>query len=303
MVIDETHLELSLPYAHTLTGRNTALPGDLLLNPLLWFLAIVGLIIAWVLGRPILRERRRERLRCTPFPAASERLLQGQVPIYRRLPVPLKQQLQEHIQVFLAEKEFYGCAGLEVTEAMRVLIAAQACLLILNRKTDYYGKLRSILVYPSAFIVRQEHRDEAGVVTIAPHVHTGESWEVGRVILAWDEVEEGLRGRSGSNVVLHEFAHQLDEEDRAADGVPLLADPAHYQTWARVFSKEYQALREIAPRGEPTVLDPYGAEAPAEFFAVATEAFFQTPEQLKHHHPELYEQLREYYRVDPAAWG
>ncbi len=272
------------------------------MNPLLWFLAIVGLVIAWVLGRPILRERRRERLRRTPFPAPWERLLQERVPIYRRLPLPLKHELQEHIQVFLAEKGFYGCAGLEVTEAMRVLIAAQACLLIFNRKTDYYGKLRSILVYPSAFIVPEEHRDEAGVVTIAPHIRIGESWEIGRVILAWDEVEEGSRDRSGSNVVLHEFAHQLDEEDSAADGVPLLANPAHYQAWARVFSKEYNALREQAPRGEPTVLDPYGAEAPAEFFAVATEAFFETPEQLKNHHPELYQQLRDYYRVDPAAW-
>ena len=274
------------------------------MNPLLWLLVIASLIIAWVLGRPMLREYRRERLRRTPFSATWERLLQERLPIYRRLPAPLRQQLQHHIQIFLAEKKFYGCGGLAVTEAMRVVIAAQACLLILNRKTDYYGKLRSILVYPSAFIVHEEHRDEAGVVTIAPHVRTGESWEVGRVVLAWDEVEEGMRDRGdGGNVVLHEFAHQLDEEDRAADGVPLLADPTRYQAWARVFSKEFQALRERAPRGEPTVLDPYGAEAPAEFFAVATEAFFETPEQLKHHHPELYEQLRDYYRVDPAAWG
>jgi Mlc titration factor MtfA (ptsG expression regulator) len=174
------------------------------------FLTTVGLFITSVLGKPVFRGYRRKRLRVKPFPAGWEQILKSGVPIYRRLPDPLKQQLCGHIQVFLAEKHFYGCGGLEITNEIRVTIAAQACLLLLNRKTYYYPKLFSILIYPSIFVVQRGTRDEAGVHTEKWNVLSGESWEAGKVILAWDEVRYGVQDRTdGDNVVLHEFAHQL----------------------------------------------------------------------------------------------
>lgn len=225
------------------------------------------------------------------------------MPVYRRLPHALRRQLKQHVLVFLAEKRFYGCGGLELTEEMRVRIAAQACLLIVNRARDHYSKLYSILVYPSAFIVEQETRDEAGVHTTELQVRSGESWEVGRVIVAWDEVEHTRLDMSdGHNVVFHEFAHQLDQENGAADGTPILTPSSRYPTWARVLGKEYAGLRADVAGGRPTVLDEYGAETPGEFFAVATEAFFTKPAQLKSSHSDLYAELQAYYGVDPTEW-
>lgn len=225
------------------------------------------------------------------------------MPIYQRIPDPLKRQLHGHIQVFLAEKHFYGCAGLDLTDEIKVTIAAQACLLLLNRKTDYYQKLFSILVYPSVFVVDREMRDEAGVHIQKQNILSGESWEVGKVILAWDEVLEGAQDMTdGENVVFHEFAHQLDQEDGAANGAPLLAKRSAYLSWARVLGRAYDELRQALERGESTVINPYGAQNPGEFFAAATEAFFETPQRMRATYPELYEELSRYYRVDPAAW-
>jgi Mlc titration factor MtfA (ptsG expression regulator) len=205
--------------------------------------------------------------------------------------------------VFLAEERFYGCAGLEITDEMRVTIAAQACLLLLNRETGYYEKLFSILVYPSVFVVDREMRDVAGVLTHKLNLLSGESWEAGKVILAWDQVLQGAQDmRDGENVIFHEFAHQLDQEDGAANGAPLLAKQSAYLNWARVLSRAYDELRQALERGEETVINPRGAENPGEFFATATEAFFEIPEQMKITSPELYEELRRYYQVDPAAW-
>lgn len=267
------------------------------------FLATVGLFITSVLGKPVLRDYRRKHLRAKPFPPEWEQILEGGVPIYRRLADPLKQQLRGHIQVFLAEKCFYGCGGLEITDEMRVTIAMQACLLLLNQKTDYYPKLFSILVYPSVFVVHRETRDEAGVHTEKRNVLSGESWAVGKVILAWDEVRYGVQDRmDGENVVLHEFAHQLDQEDGVANGAPLLGSQSAYLNWARVLSQAYEELRRDLEQGEETVINPRGAENPGEFFAAATEAFFEIPEQMKATHPELYQELSRYYRVDPEEW-
>jgi Mlc titration factor MtfA (ptsG expression regulator) len=267
------------------------------------FLVTVGLFITSVLGKPVLRDYRRKRLRAKPFPPEWEQILERRVSIYRRLADPLKQQLRGHIQIFLAEKRFYGCGGLEITDEMRVTIAVQACLLLLNRKTDYYPKLFSILVYPSVFVVHRETRDEAGVHTEKRNVLSGESWAVGKVILAWDEVRYGVQDRTdGENVVLHEFAHQLDQEDGVANGAPPLGSQSAYLNWARVLSQAYEELRRNLERGEETVINPRGAENPGEFFAAATEAFFEIPEQMKAIHPELYQELSCYYRVDPGEW-
>ncbi len=273
------------------------------MEPLTASLVIAALVAALLILPRRLRMRRRERLRRAPFPAEWETILDKRWRLYAHIPEPLKRELRGHVRIFLAEKRFYGCGGLTITDAIRLLIAAQACLLILNRKTDYYGKLRSILVYPSAFIVDRETVDEAGIHTAWREPRIGESWEIGRVIVAWDEVApEETSLRRTDSVVLHEFAHQLDAEDGIANGTPMLGARARYEVWARVLGGEYRALCEKVSKGETTLIDPYGAEDASEFFAAATECFFERPRALREQHSELYETLRDYYRLDPAGW-
>lgn len=266
-------------------------------------LALGIVIIGFIIGKPIVLERRRKRLRAKHVPLKWKMLLEKRWPIYRRLPEELKTQLHGHIHVLLAEKQFIGCAGLVITEEIKVTIAAEAGILLLNRKTHYYQDLTYILVYPSAFIVNREVSNAAGIHTIEREVLTGESWDTGKVIIAWDEVQYDINNvTDGSNLILHEFAHQLDHESGSTDGAPLLDKPSSYVTWARVLSREYRKLNEYRARGESTVMDYYGAKNPAEFFAVATETFFEKSQQMKSQHPELYEQLRNYYKVDPSEW-
>jgi Mlc titration factor MtfA (ptsG expression regulator) len=245
-----------------------------------------------------LRRRRRARLRAAPFPRAWRATLSRNVPIYDRLSADAQQELHGHIQVLLAEKNFEGCGGLELTDEMRVTIAAHAALLMLGREPHYYPGLYSILVYPSAYWAPVEHH-EGGIVTESEEARHGESWRTGAIVLAWDEAHGGARDvRDGENVILHEFAHQLDTEDGAADGVPLLDRPSDYVAWARALAPEYERLRESP---DESLLDLYGAESPAEFFAVATEAFFEKPQQLRGRHPKLYAELSRFFRLDPAA--
>jgi Mlc titration factor MtfA (ptsG expression regulator) len=226
------------------------------------------------------------------------------------LPDEDRKELQGHVQVFLAEKKFEGCGGLEISDEMKVCIAAQACLLLLHRDTDYYPGLRSILVYPSTYVVKTTQHVGAGVVEERHDSRLGEAWHSGAVVLAWDAVHHGTANPDdGHNVVFHEFAHQLDFEDGKADGAPVLANEDRwfkwknrYRAWARVLSSEYEQLRADIEAGEKSVLDDYGATNPAEFFAVATETFFERPFALKQRHPALYEELRAFYRQDPARW-
>ena len=200
------------------------------------------------------------------------------------------------MHVFLSEKSFEACGGLErVTGHMQRVIAAQACLLLVNRKHDYYRSLRSILLYPSAYKARGEHGDH--------DVRLGESWSSGSVVLAWDSVVAGGRNEEdGHHVTLHEFAHQLDQVDGAADGVPELSSNGSYREWSQVFSNAYERFTRKVDHGKRTVIDEYGATNPAEFFAVATETFYEKPEQLREHYPRVYQQLMEYYQVDPLEW-
>ena len=203
----------------------------------------------------------------------------------------------------MAEKEFVGCRGLIVTPEMKLAVAAQACLLVSNRPTRPYERLYSVLLYPDAFIVPQEETDEAGVVTQHESVLTGEAWETHRIILSWEDIQASAQEPgSGYNVVLHEFAHYLDAEDGDANGAPPLGDAQRYERWSRVMSDEYEKLRAAAENGAETLIDPYGAEDPAEFFAVATESFFEQPRELKQRHAALYIELMNYYRLDPASW-
>jgi len=243
------------------------------------------------------RWRRRRTLR-REFPGAWTEILRANVPLYSRLPEPQKSKVRQHVQVLLAEKRFEGCGGLEITDEIRVTIAGHAALLLLGRAEDYFPRLGSILVYPSAYKGRVEHHVGPGIVEEGSQGRLGESWTDGSVVLAWDAALHGATVLGdGQNVVLHEFAHQLDQEDRSADGTPYLGGRGRYVAWARVLGADFEQLRE----GRPGVLDSYGATNPAEFFAVATETFFEKPRQLKARNPELYEQLREYYGLDLAA--
>lgn len=249
-----------------------------------------------------LREYRRRRLRNQRFSQEWEEMLARNIPQYKHLPAQDREELQGHIQVFLAEKRFEGAAGLVITDEIRVTIAAQACMLLLHRDTDYYPGLSSIIVYPHEYVTRHTERSSGGFVHEGKQARLGESSTRGAVVLSWDHVRAGASDVDDCrNVVFHEFAHQLDAEDGRVDGVPLLPQRSSYIAWARILGKEYEALRRRTARGYTTFLDRYAATNPAEFFAVATECFFQSPVRMSDEHPELYEELKAYYRQDPAA--
>jgi MtfA peptidase len=248
------------------------------------------------------KHRRRKQLRSQPFPPTWLTIIKKNVPIYNRLPQPDQEELQGHIQIFLDEKYFEGCGGLELTDEIKVTIAAQACLLLLHRQTDYYPRLITILVYPNAYVAKNIEPIGGGVVQEGETVRLGEAWKDGVVVLSWDDVSRGASDlHDGHNVVLHEFAHLLDQEDGSADGAPILEHRSQYVTWARVLSDEFDQLRRDTELGRTDVLDGYGATNPAEFFAVATECFFEKPIQLRQKHPQFYEELKTYYRQDPAS--
>ncbi len=272
-------------------------------GPLLALLGFGGLLIAWFAGQPRLSNWLRTRRQAEPFPAEWRRILRRRVPLLHRMPVDLQLQLKKHIQVFLAEKTFVGCQGLEINDDVRVTIAAQACLLLLNRPTDYFPRLRQILVYPGAFAVQHDEVDAAGVVHARRDVRAGESWEQGQVILSWDDVRRGAAvPHDGWNVVIHEFAHQLDAESGKTNGAPELHSARQYKQWSQLMQAHYDALQAALTRGEDTFLDPYAATAPAEFFAVLSETFYEQPLALQKAHPALYAELKSFYRVDPATW-
>lgn len=247
----------------------------------------------------LIRNWQRRRQRRQPFPPAWERILAGSFPPYRRLPADDLAALRGQIQVFLAEKAFEGCNGQVIDDQVRVTIAAYAALLLLRRPNDCYPLLGTVLVYPTSFAAPVRHTDAHGVVTEAVEERLGESWQTGTIVLAWDSLRELRAGRSdGLNVILHEFAHQLDIEEGLSDGAPLRH---RHGDWAGLCRTEYARVRRHRRRGPPLVLDPYGATSPAEGFAVATELFFERPVRLKAHHPELYAELQAVYRQDPAG--
>lgn len=259
--------------------------------------------IAWLIVQPRIARARRERLGASPFPDDWQRMLSRRMPLYRRLPPDLKRQLHQRVQVFVAEKAFVGCDGLSVTDEMRVLIAAQACLLVLNRPAAPYPSLAQVLVYPEAFVVDKEEEDEDGIRHRERQVLTGESWAESQVILSWPDVRHGARiDDDGENVVIHEFAHQLDQETGYANGAPALGGAGRYASWAQVLGEEFERLRERIDAGEETLLDDYGATDPVEFFAVVSEAFFEQPDHLLAEHPALYRELSRFYQVDPQRW-
>jgi len=261
------------------------------------------LVIAWLAGEPFWVEQRRRRVRARPFPAAWRAILERRVPYLARMPRELRRQLEDHVKVFIAEKRFTGCAGMEIDDDVRVTIAAQACLLLLERRTDYFPTLVQVLVYPGAFVVERVRAEPSGVLQEQRHALSGESWARGQVVLSWESVVEGAAvPDDGRNVVIHEFAHQLDQRKGYANGAPWLGRRDRYGRWSRVMLEAYTGLQRDAAIGQPSVFSEYGATSPAEFFAVVSEVFFEQPASLSALHPALYEELSSLYRVDPARW-
>jgi Mlc titration factor MtfA (ptsG expression regulator) len=263
--------------------------------------ALLG-ALAWLWGPPLAAEFRRAQIRRQPFPRAWRDVLQRRWAGWQQLPADLQLQVKKHTQVLLAEKPFIGCRGLVLTDEMRVLIAAQASLLLLNRRAGYFRNLRQVLVYPGAFVVDRAV-NEGGVVRDERRALAGESWQQGQLILSWDDVLQGAaKADDGRNVVIHEFAHQLDQEAGRANGAPWLATPARRRRWAAVMEQEFGQLRQRLTDGEHGLIDPYAATDPAEFFAVVSEVFFEQPGALAAAHPALFREFAQYYATNPLHW-
>lgn len=258
--------------------------------PEAWVALGIALFLIWRWSR---RRRRAAGQGPERSPLVWKDLLDDRIALIARLAPEQREQFHARVGRFLHEKRFIGCAGLEVTDEMRALVAGMACLMILRPGAALFPELRQILIYPGPFLVPVTEPDEFGLVPDEPEERVGESWQGDRVILSWPDVEAALDGDE-VNVVVHEFAHQLDDESDAGEGAPLLADYSH---WSQVMKTEFERLRR---HRRPPVLDPYGAESPAEFFGVVTEAFFQRGSELAHHHPALYAVLRDYYGFETA---
>jgi MtfA peptidase len=266
-------------------------------------LVAVGLIILAIFAYPLWVRIRQNRLKRRPLTPQQQATLEHSLPMYESLSVDERRRLQGHVLVFLSQKQFIGCRGLQVTEQMKVTVAAIAALLLLNERGKYFPRLRSILMYPDAYIAHERVAMAGGVVEERQVARLGESWTTDQVVLSWQQIQYDLiHWQDGQNVILHEFAHQLDQEDGKAEGVPVLQRDADYKTWAEIMTVEYQQLCDRTTKGQKTVLNPYGATNPAEFFAVATETFFEKPQQLMTHHGALYDQLQRYYQLNPLQW-
>jgi Mlc titration factor MtfA (ptsG expression regulator) len=263
---------------------------------------LVGIILAAVAAFAWPAYRLRQAVD-EPFPAEWRVILKRNFPVYRRLPTDLQLQLKKLIKQFIHEKSFTGCGGQEITDEVKVTVAASACILLLNRDSDNYAGLEYIFVYPSAFVAKRETVNLEGLTIEKPQGLLGESWSNGKVILSWEDVVRGNRNfTDGANVAIHEFAHQLDNESGVTNGAPFLGGGKRSSNWATVFSEEFRKLQQAAHRGDETVIDYYGASQPAEFFAVVTETFFEKPREMMAKHPKLFEQLQGYYKVDPSDW-
>jgi Mlc titration factor MtfA (ptsG expression regulator) len=245
------------------------------------------------------RWRRRRRIAEVAVPDALWRRVEARLPFLDFLTADERRRLREMAREFLAEKEFHGAHDLLLTDEIMLSIALQACLPVLNIGLAAYRGWVGVVVYPGDFVVPRRETDEAGVVHEYDEAVLGEAWEGGPVLVAW--FDEGEGAPRGVNVVIHEFAHKLDMENGEVDGLPPLPARLSRQAWAEAFGEAYDRFCDAVDRGEETALDPYGAEHPGEFFAVAAEAFFETPGALRAEFPAVYDQLAAYFRLDPAA--
>ncbi len=267
------------------------------MDGLLWlvWVAVIVAIAVWAFG---CQKRRRQRalLAAGPLSEEDRGFLRDHFDLWQKIPSEIQTRLEPIVQVLIAEKNFEACGDLEeVSREMQVVVMAQAALLLVGRDHRLFSKLRTVLIYPDAFKGGREEHDKT--------VRLGESWESGSVILSWRSVQRGGEDKKdGHNVVIHEFAHQLDQENRHADGLPELENRAAIGNWAHAFSEAYEDFCKDLDAGRKTVMDPYGAKNPAEFFAVATETFFEKAKQLQRDYPKLYLQLKNFYGLDPVVW-
>jgi Mlc titration factor MtfA (ptsG expression regulator) len=251
-----------------------------------------------------LKKRRRRKLLTEPFPPAWLDILHSNVAQYQLLTEAEQAKLRDDLRICVAEWEWEGCGGLAMTDEIKVTVAALACLLVLALDLDLYRKVQTILVYPSGYRVPGELGINEAPRLVEDKDLLGEAHYRGPVSLSWDEVLHGGRHPGkGENLVFHEFAHQLDMADGYVDGTPPLKDPKQARRWAKVMSAEFDRLRRESDSGKATLLDSYGAINEAEFFAVATECFFNRPVPLRERHPKLYDLFREFYQQDPAVRG
>jgi len=252
-----------------------------------------------------MRDNRRDEICQRPFPPEWERLLHSNVAHYSLLDNTEQAELCAMIQVFIEEKQWEGCGGLVLSDEIKVTIAAQACLLQLGLPHGYYRNVESILVYPSTVITPQQEPGVFESINSPLEASTpilGQAFAGGPVILVWDAVKRDARHPElGHNVVYHEFAHKLDMLDGSVDGTPPLRDSAELADWVTVCTREFLRLRSLTEQGRKTFLDAYGTKNEAEFFAVATEEFFDRPLALREHAPDLYRVLGDYYQQDPAG--
>jgi Mlc titration factor MtfA (ptsG expression regulator) len=250
------------------------------------------------------RRLSRAEVLAEPFPEAFRALIRAGVPLASVLTEAETTKLEALVRVFVSEKNFEAAGGLELTDEMRVVIAARACLLVLQRvalDSPLYSDLASIVIYPSTYRSHERKRDGYLVVE-GDEARLGESWQRGVVVLSWDAVRAGgPNSADGHDVVLHEFAHQLDAEDGVMDGTPELDGSERYSAWSRIAGEEYAELRHAVERHKKTSIDPYGATNGPEFFAVLVEAFFEKPAQLAAKHAALYAELSAFFGFDPAA--
>ncbi|WP_171128868.1 MULTISPECIES: zinc-dependent peptidase [unclassified Ruegeria] len=261
------------------------------------------LLVAGILAfRYWSKQSKRAALLATALSEDERDTIERMVPIIRRLPAGLRNKLDGKVNLFRNQVSFYGCDGLEVTEEMELSIAAQACLLVINSDL-WYDNLTTILIYPNAFKSKQQ-RHSGYVVTEKEIIRTGESWDRGPVILSWAHSKQGaLDDHDGHNVVLHEFAHQIDDLSGGTNGVPILSAGQSFAEWEKVFLTAYDAHVQAVEHGHPTVIDPYGAAGHEEFFAVSVEVFFERPRALKQAVPDVYVQLSKLFRLNPVDWA
>ena len=265
--------------------------------------ALLLSVAAWLRGPTVLDALRRARVMRQPFAPAWREILRRRMPAFAQLPSDVQWRLKKRAQVLMAEKPFIGCQGLVVTDEMRVLVAVQASLLLLRPGAGYFPRLRQVLLYPGPFVVEREVGAAGGVVQQRRHALSGESWQQGQVLLSWPDVIEGAANPSdGRNLVLHEFAHQLDQESGPANGAPWLGDARQRARWAEVLGAEFSALQRRVAAQQDDLIDSYGASDPAEFFAVSSELFFERPLEMAFSHPALYAEFCAHYGVDPRVW-
>jgi len=249
-----------------------------------------------------LRGRRRKKLLQTPLEPAAREVLHRAAPLCAALPRNLRARHEGATQVILHEKIFEGAGGLTLTDEMRLAIAGQAALLQLREAAEHYPGLDTILVYPDAFVVPLQETDDDGfLVHDAPDERAGESWQRGVVVISWRDAARESRRRDGYNLVLHEFAHQLDELTGEADGTPLLPRPL-LERWADVFQAAFEQHQRNLRRRRPVLYDDDAAESPCEFFATTIELFFEYPADLRREFPGVYDLVSTYLELDPATW-